>query len=244
MALGDFQAHYLAAGKPKEAKLVRRGKQWFFNLVLALPDAAPFNGDGVMGCDVGENVLISTSTGKLVGGGELRYHRDRFLALRRRLQADGSQSARQLLKKISGRERRHVTHVNHEASKSIVDEALRCGASTIAMEELTHIRKRIKGNKRMRSRLHRWAWRELQVFIEYKAQASGIEVIYLNPAYSSKTCSVCGCLGNRVKHKFSCSCGHLAHSDLNSSLNLAKLGGSIEPSRAGVTRPNVAVAIH
>src|SRR5699024_9308620 len=86
MTLGDFQFSYLATGRPKEAKLIRKAQQWYFNLVLDLPDAAPFNGGGVMGCDVGENVLISTSTGKLVGGGPLRYHRDRFLALRCRLQ--------------------------------------------------------------------------------------------------------------------------------------------------------------
>jgi len=244
MTLGDFQFSYLATGRPKEAKLIRKAQQWYFNLVLDLPDAAPFNGGGVMGCDVGENVLISTSTGKLVGGGPLRYHRDRFLALRCRLQVNGSQSARQLLKKISGRERRHVTHVNHEASKSIVDEALRCGASTIVMEDLTHLRKRIKAGKRMRSRLHRWAWRELQSFVQYKAEAVGLQVVYVNPAYSSKRCSVCGGMGLRRKHQFSCSCGHLAHSDLNSSRNLAKLVASAEASKADVTQPNVAVALH
>jgi IS605 OrfB family transposase len=168
MMLGDFQATYLAAGKPKEAMLVHKGCQWYFNLVLDLPDVVPFNGGGVMGCDVGENVLISTSTGKLIGGGQLRHHRNTFRRLRRRLQANGSESARQLLKKISGREARHVTHVNHQASKAIVEEAINSGTSTIVMEDLTHIRKRIKGNKRMRTRLHRWAWAELQRFVLYK----------------------------------------------------------------------------
>jgi transposase len=66
----------------------------------------------------------------------------------------------------------------------------------------------------------RWAWRELQDFIEYKAEAAGIQVIYINPAYSSKTCSICGCIGVRQKHTFSCSsCGHLAHSDHNAAVN-------------------------
>ncbi|WP_238985463.1 RNA-guided endonuclease TnpB family protein [Nitrosococcus halophilus] len=121
-------------------------------------------------------------------------------------------------------------------------EALEQGASTLAMEELTHIRQRIKAGKRMRSRLHRWAWRELQTFIEYKAEAAGIRVIYVNPTYSSKTCSVCGCLGARVKHKFSCSCGHVAHADWNATRNLAALAKSIGIARSEVAPAHVAVA--
>lgn len=240
---GDFQAHYLATGKPKEAKLIRKGRQWLFNLVLDIPEPPAAKGDSVLGVDLGENNLASTSSGKIFRGGQLRHVRDRHLALRRRLQSNGSPSARQLLKKISGKERQHVRHVNHETSKAIVIDALKQGASTIAMEELTHIRKRIKAGKQIRSRLHRWAWYELQAFIEYKAEAAGIQVIYVNPAYSSKTCSVCGCLGSRIKHKFSClSCGHLAHSDRNAAVNLAKLAESIGPARPDVTPTNVAVA--
>jgi IS605 OrfB family transposase len=231
-------------GTPKEAKLLRKGNQWFFNLVLDLPDTVTVNGDGVLGVDLGENNLASTSSGKILGGGPLRHVRDRHLALRRRLQSNGSQSARQLLRKVSGKERQYMRHINHEASKAIVIEAIEQGASTLAIENLTHIRKRIKAGKRMRSRLHRWAWRELQMFVQYKAQASGIEVIYVNPAYSSKACSVCGCIGVRQKHKFSCSCGHVAHADWNASQNLAALAESIGTARPDVASAHVAVAIH
>jgi IS605 OrfB family transposase len=244
MTMGGFQADYLATGKPREAKLVRKGRQWFFNLVLDLPDAAPGVGGSVLSVDMGENNLAALSSGKLFGGGSLKHVRDRHLALRRRLQSNGSQSARQLLNKVSGKERRHMRHVNHEVSKAIVQEAQDLGASCIVMEELTHIRKRIKAAKRVRTRLHRWAWRELQNFIQYKAEAAGLRVIYVNPAYSSQTCSVCGCLGSRRKHRFSCSCGHRAHSDLNSSRNLAGLVASAEAARPDVTLANVAVVMH
>jgi putative transposase len=236
LALGEFQASYLAKAKTKEAELIRKGRQWFFNLVLDLPDAAPVEGGGVIGVDLGENNLAGTSTGKLFGGGKLRHHRDRYLALRRRLQANGSQSARQLLRKVSGREARHVKHTNHEVSKAVVAEAVKTGASTVVMEDLTNIRKRIKARLRERTRLHRWAWAELQGFVEYKAEAAGLRVVYVDPAYSSQTCSVCGCLGRRVKHRFSCPhCGLLAHSDCNSSRNLAKIAPLFSDARASVT---------
>jgi len=114
-------------------------------------------------------------------------------------------------------------------------------AKAIVLEDLTNIRKRIKGNKRMRSRLHRWSWYELQQFIEYKAQAKGIATQYVNPAYTSQTCSSCDCLGSRHKHLFKCSsCGSYQHSDRNASVNLLKLGESVVSPTARVNVPMVA----
>jgi IS605 OrfB family transposase len=131
-------------------------------------------------------------------------------------------------------------HINHETSKAIVAEAVRQSVACIAMEDLTHIRSRIRAGRRMRARLHRWAFRQLQSFVEYKARAAGIEVIYLDPAYTSQICSQCRNLGRRVKHRFVCDqCGFRAHADLNASRNLAWIGGTAVPPRAAVSTPNV-----
>lgn len=111
------------------------------------------------------------------------------------------------------------------------------GAKTIVLEEMTNIRKRIKGNKRIRSPLHRWSWYELQQFVEYKAEAKGISILYVNPAYTSQKCSVCDCFGKRHKHLFNCSnCGSYQHTDRNASVNLLKLGESVVSSMAPVNR--------
>jgi IS605 OrfB family transposase len=238
---GDFQRQYLAQGTPKEAELVRKRKGWFFNLVLDLPDPALAQAGNVLGVDLGENNLAATSSGKLFGGGKLRHERDKYLNLRRRLQRNGSKSAKQLLKKVSGREARHVTQVNHEVSKAIVAEAVLNACFIIALEALTNIRKRIRAGKRLRSRLHRWAWAQLQMFVAYKAQAAGIRVEFVNPAYTSKTCAVCGTMGVRSKHRFSCPfCGRLAHADRNAAQNIASLGSSFGEPTGAVSHPNVA----
>lgn len=242
LQLGDFQRDYLARGTIKEAELVKKRDGYYFHLVLDLPATAPQPDTGkVLGVDLGENNLAATSSGKLFGGRRLCFERDRFLDGRRRLQRNGSQSAKQKLCRISGREARHVSHVNHEVSKRIVEEARRTECSTIAMETLTHLRQRIKAGKRMRSRLHRWAWQELQRFVEYKAQAAGLRVVYVNPAYTSQTCSVCGNLGQRTRHRFSCShCGSFAHSDLNAGRNLARLAATAVAATGAVNHPHVA----
>src|SRR5262245_29249430 len=123
LAPGARQRQLLAWGKPKEAKVHCRKGQWYFNLVLERE--VKFRTTGiVVGVDVGENNLAAASTGRVWGGEKLRDERDRYLALRRRLQSNGSGSSRQLLGKVSGREARHVRHINHETSKEIVQEAL------------------------------------------------------------------------------------------------------------------------
>ncbi|MDN3517286.1 transposase [Aquisalimonas lutea] len=241
MAPGGFQREYLERGVPREAKLVQKNKGWFFNLVLDVPPGASREG-GVLGVDLGENNIAATSTGKVFGGGKLRYDRDRFLALRRRLQRNGSESAKQRLREASGRERRHVTHVNHEVSKAIITEAIESGAGTIVLERLTHIRKRVKAGKRVRTRLHRWPWAQLQAMIADKVEAAGLRVVYVNPAYSSQTCAACGQIASRNKNTLRCTCGNRAHADVNAASNLAWLPETAVFGRGVVSRPDVAVA--
>jgi putative transposase len=146
-----------------------------------------------------------------------------------------------LVARASGRESRYVRHVNHEISARIDAEAVRGSCGAIILENLTNIRSRIKGRKRMRTRLHRWSWRQLQTFVEYKAAAVGIAVSYVDPAYTSQTCSACGEVGNRSRHRFSCTmCGIFAHSDRNAARNLAKIGARALAPTGDTMRPYVA----
>lgn len=237
---GEHQRRILDGGTPKEAELVLRKGQWYFNLVVESDDVELIASGPVMGVDVGENNLAAHSLGKVFGGEQLRDQRDRYLALRRRLQSNGSQSARQKLRQVSGKEMRRVRHINHETSKAIVHAAVQAGVARITMEDLTYIRDRIKAGKRVRARLHRWAWRQLQTFIEYKAKAVGIAIAYVNPAYTSQTCSCCGQIGKRTAHRFVCEkCGFRAHADLNASRNLVRIGSGAPLSRAVVNTPDV-----
>jgi IS605 OrfB family transposase len=241
LRVGAFQRNYLQRGRVREAELVSRRGRWFLNVALDLPDLAAYGKAGILGVDLGENVAAATSGGSLYGGGPLKNSRDRFLALRRRLQGKGSQSAKQLLRKVSGRESRHVRHVNHAISAKIVAEALERGCGTIAMENLRTIRDRIKAGKRMRTRLHRWAWRQLQRFVAYKAQALGIAIAYVDPAYTSQICSSCDQRGTRQRHRFSCKpCGIFAHSDRNAARNIAKIAARALTATGDVMRPYVA----
>ncbi len=58
-----------------------------------------------------------------------------------------------------------------------------------------------------------------------RAREEGIHIVYVNPAYSSQTCSKCGVIDrwSRVKQAFRCTaCGYVAHADLNAACILAQ----------------------
>ncbi|MDD1685691.1 RNA-guided endonuclease TnpB family protein [Methanoregula sp.] len=62
----------------------------------------------------------------------------------------------------------------------------------------------------------------LQRLVEKKAHDRGIDVIYVNPAYTSKRCSRCGHFGRRSQKHFECPhCGYVAHADVNAAFNIA-----------------------
>ena len=237
---GQYQKTLLEGAKTKEARLICRKGVWYLNVFLEIVGVEPITSGIVMGVDVGENNLAATSTGKIFGGEQLRDKRDRYLAHRRRLQANGSRAAKRKLRKISGREQRHVKHVNHVVSKSIISEAMKHGVSEIRMEDLTNIRANIKAKVRVRTRLHRWAFRQLQDFVKYKAEAVGIVSKYRNPAWTSQTCSTCGAIGKREKNVFSCSCGTRRHADVNASVNIAEFPELLSSGRGVVNRPKFA----
>jgi IS605 OrfB family transposase len=145
----------------------------------------------------------------------------------------------------SRHESRYARHTNHVISADIVSEALQIECGTIVMEDLKNIRNRFHATGSVRARLHRWGWRQLQRFIDYKALAVGIAITYVDPAYTSQTCSQCGNLGNRMRHRFACEkCGIFAHSDRNAAQNLARIGASALAPTGDVVRPNVGASAH
>ena len=144
--------------------------------------------------------------------------------------------AKRLLKKRSGRERRHARDVNHCISKALVSTAKDTDRG-IALENLTHIRSRITvEGKRQRRVLHSWAFFQLRAFIAYKAALAGVPVVYVTPAYTSQTCSHCGhCerANRRTQAKFLCVvCGFSAHADLNAACTIAHRAAVIPPHAA------------
>ncbi|MFE4842724.1 RNA-guided endonuclease TnpB family protein, partial [Streptomyces sp. NPDC056689] len=104
-------------------------------------------------------------------------------------------------------------------------------AHGIALEELRGIRRRVRLRKPQRVQLHSWAFAQLGDFIVYKARRAGVPLVYVDPAYTSQTCSQCRHVDkrNRVNQGlFICrECGVVAHADRNASHNIAARGAAV-----------------
>ena len=170
----------------------------------------------ILGVDLGVNTLAVTSNATFYGSVKnKRINWETFVA---ELQAKGTSATRSKLKRAGNRWKRFMTWVNHNVSKQIVDSL--AAGDVLAMEDLTGIRETAKYNPWN----HKWAFRELQAFLEYKASKNGIRVVYVDPAYTSQECNRCH---NRqtTRHQgfFTCNvCGHTLNADLNGARNIAQ----------------------
>lgn len=129
------------------------------------------------------------------------------------------------VKKSKYKEKRFMCDLNHKVSASIIEQALQVDNSVIVLEDLKHIRNRVKSSKKVNGLIHSWSFRQLQSFIEYKARWNGIPVVYVSPMFSSQCCNKCGfkSKSNRVGSVFKCKeCGYELNADLNAAINLAK----------------------
>ena len=211
-----------------ETDLVRRDGKWFLYATVETPEAPladPVN--GFIGVDMGIVNIATTSDGDRAAGAKLNHYRKRQQRLRRKLQAKKTASARRLLKKRRRKETRFGADINHQVSKRIVAEAQRTGRG-IAVEQLGGIRDRVRLRKPQRVAVHSWAFAQLGRFLAYKAQAAGVALVQVDPAYTSQTCSRCGRVDKRNRRSQSelkCGgCGFVGHADHNAAINIAARG--------------------
>jgi putative transposase len=242
LQLGNYQRHLLKGQKLTAGTLAYNPKQKTFHLhfVIEVEEPTP-NPQGMLGVDLGINRIATLSTSGAISGKKMNRSREKRARIRASLQRKGTQGAKRALKRLSKREARFQSDVNHCLSKRIVAEAKESSLA-IALEDLSGIRARCnhKG-KRMRKMLGRWAFYDLRQKITYKAIEAGVRVVAVNPAYTSQTCSACGLIGSRRKHQFKCSCGFACDADVNASRNIAAQGASVV-LRDSVNRPEVAAS--
>jgi putative transposase len=228
------------------ADLVCRSGRFRLHVTVNLPDV-PFVESGVaLGVDIGICRPAVTSDNRFHGQRRWREVSKRRFRLKRKLQSNGSKSAKRHLRSLAGREKRFRRDCDHVLSKSILN-GITPGTS-IVVENLTNIRQRVKASRGdARRRLHSWSFAQLREFITYKAEAIGCLVVGVDPRHTSQRCNLCGFTyrGNRrSQSEFACrQCGHRQNADLNASKNIKDkflVGWVSNPSSGPINGPIVA----
>lgn len=201
---GQYDAGNSSLQEAKNGKI-------FLLLVVKIPKQSnALDPNRVVGVDLGINIPLYAALNDNEYGGMSIGSREQFLKMRMRMVAQKRELQRNLrhstnggrgrshklqaLERLEGKERNWVHLQNHIFSKNIIEFAVKNNAGVIQMERLTGF-----GHDRndevddgFKFILRYWSFFELQSMIEYKAEAAGIEVRYIDPYHTSQTCSFCG----------------------------------------------------
>ncbi|MEW5861875.1 MAG: transposase [Cyanobacteriota bacterium] len=237
---GNYQRGKLKSRTPTSAQLCKhRDGRYYIHIQLKDDAPDPVRTKNAIGVDFGRREIAVTSNGDKWDGSGITKARDKFSRVRTSLQSKVSKGTRttrrrvrNILKRLSGRERRYQTWLNHTISRAIIQDALKSG-SLIAIEDLTGIRDRTNQQPRSkteRRRSNSWAFYQLRQFLEYKGIQSGVELIAISPRYTSQTCHQCLHIGLRSGKRFRCtnrSCDWHGDADLNGSEMIRLVGLSV-----------------
>lgn len=219
-------------------KVVSLKGKWYIHIPMTKEISDEFdveNAKHIVGIDRGLRFLATTYDEKgktsFIDGKKIMEKRNKFQQVRSELQARGTKSAKRVLKRISGRENRWMSDVNHQISKTLVD---RYGSNTLfVVEDLTNVSfdesnlsdRSKQGRKDVRS----WAFYQFEQDLIYKARAVGSDVLKVSAAYTSQRCPKCGRIlrdnRNHTKHEYHCDCcGYRSNDDRVGAMNIQLLG--------------------
>ena len=176
----------------------------------------------VMGIDLGIKCpavsYISDGSIKFYGNGRKnKYMRRHYKYLRRKLQKAKCMNA---VERINNKEQRIMKDIDHKLSHDIIETAVFHHVRTIKLEQLSNIRSTTRTSRKNNHSLHTWSFYRLAQYIEYKARLAGIKVEYVNPAYTSQMCPVCGHVHHANDRNYTCKCGFHIHRDLLGAMNI------------------------
>ena len=216
------------------AKLLKSSGKWYL-YISATKEVTNFDKQTVkhvVGIDRGLRFLATSydEQGKTAffDGQAIIRKRAKYQKLRATLQAKGTKSAKRRLKKLSGRENRWISDVNHCLSKTLVQKY---GANTLfVLENLNGVSfERTDLPKALRNQNKSWAFYQLEQFLTYKAHLHNSEVVEVSAKYTSQRCPKCGVIkkDNRhhEKHEYHCTnCGYCSNDDRIGAMNIQLLG--------------------
>lgn len=110
------------------------------------------------------------------------------------------------------------SYINQELNRMFKEE----NPSELVMEKLDFVNWDNRYPKGVKRKLSRWIKGYIKERLEYKCNLREVKITYINSAYTSQECNICGKLGNRQGVKFECSCGNIDDADRNAAKVIKK----------------------
>ncbi len=242
MEYGDYQEAFLANQELKRGSLTITESAAIIAFSRIMTPLQPL---ARVGIDLNEKSVVSSDGSKYDLSDVTRLRTE--YASRRSAFDRENPNDRRLRSKFSGsrRERERVKQVLHKTAKRIVESA-KMNSKAIVLEQLRRIQQsHRRGNgegKRRRRRFAVWPFRVLQDYIACKAAWDGVQVEYVNPAWTTKTCHECSFVNRALSltdREWRCpNCGVILDRDLNAAINIERRGtiaclGEVRPGAQG-----------
>jgi putative transposase len=230
--------HRPIEGDIKTVRIVYKAGRWYACFACDVPDKLPLPETGrAVGIDVGVSALITTSYGDKVDHPQFyREGQKKLRTLQRSLarKKKGSKNRTKALLQVQ-RQHEHVKNQRTDFAHKLSD-ALVQNYDRIACEDLK-IRNMARNHHLSKSILDA-GWGLFKQLLTSKAVDAGREVVFVDPAYTSKCCSNCGALFqdfDLATRWVKCACGLSLDRDHNAALNILIRAGwdtSVQPNVA------------
>jgi putative transposase len=214
-------------GTPKTVTISREADGWSACFSCAEMPAQPLPPTGQeTGIDLGLESFATLADGTMIHNPRCYRKAERYLwrcqrrVARRKQGSHRRKKAVKLLAKAHQKVKRQRQDFHHKTALSLVRQF-----DTISYEDLP-VRNMVK-NHHLAKSINDAGWAAFLSILSYKAAWAGREVIAVNPAFTSQTCSGCGVVvakGLSVRWHSCPDCGTSLHRDHNAARNIERTG--------------------
>jgi len=197
------------------------------------------NKENIIGVDKGYKYLFAVSNDKFYGNKLNKFldketerlnnknkQRNRFWVLYNKYLKENNLVKAKNVKKSNLGKVKYNRHKNkHDQTvKSYINHSIRQMINVekpteIVIEQL-NFTSRKSYIKNINRKLSRWIKGYIRERLEYLCQYYDINITYINPAYTSRVCNICGSFGERDGDIFTCPKHGELHADINASKNI------------------------
>lgn len=259
--IGDIRVkvHRKPEGKVKTVTVKREGEHWYVFLACEIedPEKLPVSHEDI-GIDLGVTHLAALSNGEFIDNPRhYRKAEDKLKRLQQSLNhkkkkndkagCKGNRRKKTIkaITKAHRKVRNQRRDFAHKASRQLVNRY-----QMIALEKLQtdNLIKRPKPKQDengvylpngasqkagLNKSISDAGWGMFTEMLKVKAEWAGRTVVFVNPAYTSQTCSQCGVVRKKELSErwHSCECGCELDRDTNAAINILRLGRSLQGTR-------------